>query len=191
MNMVKLTQRDKRTLILGAIVAAVILVWNVAWPWLQEWRRVRDDLAAKRYRLKLIVPGDDVKAAKQMEELARTVPVFEMPRPEKDQTVLFRDRFSEQLKKAGVKLKALEYTGTKSARRVGSYRLLRLEAKGQCQINQAFDLLATLNENPYLVGIEAIQLKCDPRNRQNVDLTLTVSTFVAGTESKSVQETQS
>jgi len=179
----KLSQRDKRTLLLGGAAVVVIVCWSLGLPWLRDWRGARGLLKAARQQLKLIAPGDDEKAAKAVEELARTVPVFEMPvsdspsRGHVPQSVLFRDRFSQQLQKAGVKVKTLEYTGTRSVKRVAGYRLLRLECKGQCEVNQAFDLLAGLNENPYLVGIEDIQMKCDPKNRQNVELTLIVSTF--------------
>ncbi len=174
----KLSQRDRRTIMFGAAAALVIIGWSLGLPWLKDWQETRTALAARKQQIKLIAPGDDQAAAKAVEELVRAVPVFEMPQREKEQIVLFRDAFSEQLKKAGIKVRTLEYTGTAAARRVGAYRLLRLQCRGQCQLNQAFDLLAALNENPYLVGVEDIQLKCDPRNRQNVDLTLTVSTFV-------------
>ena len=41
------------------------------------------------------------------------------------------------------------------------------------------DFLARLNENPYLVGIEEFKIrKSDPKKPQDVDLDLTVSTFV-------------
>jgi succinate dehydrogenase flavin-adding protein (antitoxin of CptAB toxin-antitoxin module) len=39
------------------------------------------------------------------------------------------------------------------------------------------DFLAQLNENPYLVGIEELKIKCDPKKRGEVELDLTVSSF--------------
>ena len=44
-------------------------------------------------------------------------------------------------------------------------------------LSQALDLLAKLNENPYLVGIEEFRLKIDPKKRSEVELNITVSTF--------------
>jgi hypothetical protein len=42
------------------------------------------------------------------------------------------------------------------------------------------DFLARLNENPYLVGIEELKIKkVDPKKPQDVELDLTVSTFVS------------
>ena len=34
-----------------------------------------------------------------------------------------------------------------------------------------------MKENPYLVGIEEMRIKCDENNREKVELDLTVSTF--------------
>jgi hypothetical protein len=39
------------------------------------------------------------------------------------------------------------------------------------------DLLARLNENPYLIGIEEFKIKVDPKKRHEVEFDLTVSTF--------------
>ena len=40
------------------------------------------------------------------------------------------------------------------------------------------DLLANLKENPYLVGVEELRMRIDKKKPQEVDLDLTVSTFV-------------
>jgi hypothetical protein len=42
---------------------------------------------------------------------------------------------------------------------------------------QVLDFLERLNENPYLVGVEELKIKCDPKKRGEVELDLTVSTF--------------
>jgi len=173
----KLSDREKGILLIAAAAAIAIVAWRFG-LWLDDWKQTRATLAARREQMKLIAPGDDAKAIKAIEETARAVPVFEMPVAERNQSVLFRTRFNQQLQKAGVKVRTLEYTGTRSARRVGNYRLLRLQCRGQCQVNQALDLLATLNENPYLAGVEEIQLTPDAKNRQNVELMLIVSTLV-------------
>ena len=38
-------------------------------------------------------------------------------------------------------------------------------------------MLAKLNENPYLIGVEEFKIKVDPKKRAEVDLDLTVSTL--------------
>jgi len=39
------------------------------------------------------------------------------------------------------------------------------------------DLLADLSNNAYFVGVEDVQLKANTKDRKQVDLVLTVSTF--------------
>ncbi len=177
----KLSQRDKRTLIFGAVAAAAILAYVYVGPWFKEWRNTKSTLQAKQDLLKAIAPGADDESAKTAhDKLAQVVPVFEMPLPEKKQMPLFRDKFSDQLKKAGIQVKTLRPIGSKSAKRVPGHnvKLLKFQCLGKCSLNQVLDLLAGLNSNPYLAGIEEISLKCDPKDRRKMDLVLTVSTFV-------------
>jgi len=56
--------------------------------------------------------------------------------------------------------------------------LLRLKCSAKCRFTQVLDLLANLKENPYLVGIEELRIRCDSKKPQEVDLDLTVSTFI-------------
>ena len=57
------------------------------------------------------------------------------------------------------------------------YKQLLLVCKAKCRFSQALDLLARLNENPYLVGIEEFKIKVDPKKRTEVELNLTISTL--------------
>lgn len=177
----KLSQRDKRALIFLTVAAAVILAYVYVGPWFKDWRDTKSTLQAKQDQLKVIAPAvDDESARAAHEKLAQVVPVFEMPLREKTQMPLFRDKFSDQLKKAGIQVKTLQPIGSKSAKRVPGHKvkLLKFQCRGKCSLNQVLDLLAGLNSNPYLAGIEEISLKCDPKDRRKMDLVLTVSTFV-------------
>ena len=62
------------------------------------------------------------------------------------------------------------------------YRVLRIKCKGKCKFDQLLDFLAALKENPYLVGVEELRIECDskqpPDKRQDIEVDLTVSTFV-------------
>jgi hypothetical protein len=113
----------------------------------------------------------------QQAGLMSIVPTFEMPRSEEKQKFLFRDKFNEQLKKAGIKSEPLQIPPVGRSRQAG-YKLLRLKSTGKAKFGQVLDLLAKLKENPYLVGIEEMRIQCDPKKRQEVELELTVSTFV-------------
>jgi hypothetical protein len=167
----RLSKRDKRALVIGGIcAAAIIFIFVLKIP--ERWAQARKSLASVRAKLKAI----DAEQAKRA-GLMSIVPAFEMPQVEEKQTFLFRDKLNEQLKKAGVNSKPLQVLPVAKARQSG-YKLLRLKCSGKCNFEQALDLLAGLNENPYLVGIEEFKIKCDPKNRQAVELDFTVSTFV-------------
>ena len=110
------------------------------------------------------------------------MPVFEMPQVEEKQKFLFREKFNEQLKKAGIKNEPLQALATIKLPEQADYKLLRLKCHGKCGLGQIFDLLAGLKENPYLAGIEEFKIECNPKNRQEIELDLTVSTFVKSKE---------
>lgn len=168
----KLSPREKLMLKIGAGCAAAILVFALATEWLEHWGQVKKSLAAARADLEVINPSKAKQAG-----LLSIVPVFEMPQIEEKQKFLFRDKFDEQLKKAGIKNKPLQFLAVGKSTEAG-YRLLRLQCSGKCRFGQVLDLLANLKENPYLVGIEEMRIKGDPKKRQEVELDLTVSTFV-------------
>ena len=100
-----------------------------------------------------------------------------MPQEEKTQSRLFRDNFNEQLKSKNVNVKSLKFLPAKTADASNVYGKKLLECRGKCSYSQAVDLLAALNQNPYLAGIEQFQLKCADKDRNQMDLLLTVSTF--------------
>jgi len=170
--MEKLSERDIRALKIGAVCVAAILAFLFATWWRERWVKVRGEGAKVRAQLEAI----SVDKAKQA-GLMSIVPVFEMPVIEEKQKFLFRDKLNEQLKKAGIKSKPLQVLSTGKSPQAG-YKLLRLKCSTKCRFGQVLDLLARLNENPYLVGIEEMRIKCDPKKRQEVDMDLTVSTFV-------------
>ncbi len=100
-----------------------------------------------------------------------------MPKVEDQQTFLFRDKLSEQFKKAGIKNKPLQVQPSRKSPRPG-YNLLLVKCSAKCRFSQVLDFLARLNENPYLVGIEEFKIKkSDPKKPQEMEMDLTVSTF--------------
>jgi hypothetical protein len=156
----------------GAI-AIVLIVFGTRW--LERWGKTRESLASIRAKLEL-VNADEAKQA----GVLSIVPVFEMPKAEAEQELLFRDKLNEQLKKAGIRSEPLQVLPSPS--RQSQYKLLRLKCNAKCRFGQVLDLLAALRENPYLAGIEEMRVQCDTKQpagqRQEVELNLTVSTFV-------------
>jgi hypothetical protein len=167
----KLSKKDIRALKFGAIGAAVIIVFVFGSAAHNRWVKAKANAAVIRTKLDTI----DVDKARQA-GIMSIVPVFEMPQVEDEQKFLFRDKLSEQLKKAGIRNKPLELqTGRKSP--MAGYKLLLVKCSATCQFTQVLDFLSQLNENPYLVGIEDLKIKCDPKKQGQVDLDFTASTL--------------
>ncbi len=169
----RLSQRDIRALKIGAICAVGVAAFVFGAKWLGQWAQARRSLAGVKAKLEAISVDQTKQAG-----LASIVPVFEMPQKEETQKFLFRNKFNEQLKKAGINSKPLQVLSAGKKTGQDDYRLLRLKCSAKCKFGQLLDLLARLNENPYLVGIEELRVKCDIKNREDVELDLTVSTFV-------------
>jgi len=169
----KLSQRDIRILKIGAVCAAAILVFWLATKGFDRWKEARALRALLEDKLELI----DVDKAKRA-GLMSIVPVFEMPEEEKTQKFLFIDKLTEQLKKAGIKNQPLQDVSIGGKSGQAGYRLLRMKCSAKCRFTQVLDLLANLKENPYLVGVEELRMRIDKKKPQEVDLDLTVSTFI-------------
>jgi hypothetical protein len=168
----KMSQRDIKVLKIGAVFAAGILLFVFASDRLDNWKKARDSLNEIKGKLELI----DMDKAKRA-GLMSIVPVFEMPEQEETQRFLFIDKLTEQFKKAGIKNQPLQVV-SKSKSGLAGYSLLRLECSAKCKFTQLLDLLASLKENPYLAGVEELRIRCDKKKPQDVDIELTVSTFV-------------
>lgn len=167
----KLSPKDIRALKFGAVGAVIILVFVFGSAGHERWTKAKANGAVLKSKLDVI----NVDKAKQA-GLMSIVPAFEMPQVEEEQKFLFRDKLSEQLKKAGIRNKPLQIqTGRKSPQ--SGYKLLLVKCNATCRFEQVLDFLAQLNENPYLVGVEELKIKCDPKKRGEVELDLTVSTF--------------
>jgi hypothetical protein len=168
----KLSQKDIRTLKIGAVCVAVVLAFVFVSKLYDHWAEARNSLAQLKDKLELI----DVNKTKRA-GLTSIVPVFEMPQIKEEQMFSFRDKLTEQLKKARINNKPLqELPGGKSP--VAGYKLLDLKCSAKCEFTKVLDLLANLKDNPYLVGIEELRIRCDAKKPQEVEMDLTVSTFV-------------
>ena len=167
----KLSEKDIRALKLGAVFVAAIALFLLGAKWYDHWHLARIDGQTLRTKLNDI----DMNETKR-KGLMAIVPTFKMPAEEEEQQFLFRDEFNSQLKKAGIKNDPLKILSNKRSPLSG-YKSLHLVCTAKCKFSQVLDLLAKLNENPYLVGIEEFRLKIDPKKRSEVQLNLTVSTF--------------
>jgi len=176
----KLSQRDKRALKLAAVSVAAIMVYLfVMAPWIDNWRLTASELTSLRADLKSIISQSSGAGAAKQAGLASVVAKLQMPQRENIQQPVFREKINEQLKKAGVNVKSLKYLTKKRPKGPGGYKINLLECRGKAKFGQILDLLASFRGNPYLVGIEDIQLQCDTKDRNKpMDIVLVVSTFV-------------
>ena len=167
----KFSKKDIQAIKFGLIGAAAIILFLFGSEGHKRWTKAKANGAVLRTKLDTI----DVDKAKQA-GLSSIVPVFEMPQVEEEQKFFFRDKLSEQFKRAGIKNKPLQIQPGRKSPQAG-YKLLLVKCNATCQFVQVLDFLARLNENPYLVGIEELKIKCDPKKQGEVALDLTVSTF--------------
>lgn len=172
----KLTEREIRILIIGFLSAIAIVALKFGLDGYDRWQKVRTSLRLHRDKLSEVVIDETKQAG-----LLSIVPVAETPQLEERQKFLFRDHLHEQLKKAGIKTEPLTILAAR--KKVGfPYKILRIKCRGKCKFEQLLDFLATLQENPYLVGIEELRLECDAKQpaekRKNIEIDLTVSTLV-------------
>jgi len=168
----KFSKKDIGAIKVGLVSAAAIIVVVVALDFFEHWRQVRRQLDTKSAQMKEMAAKGE-----RYEQLVSRVPVFEIPQDESVQRYVFREKFTEQLKKAGIKNEPLQGFTSRSVKGMPGYKLLSLKVKGTGQFNQVMDLLSNLYANPYLVAVEQFEVKCDPKNRQKSEVELKVSTL--------------
>jgi hypothetical protein len=188
----KLNERERRLLLIGAAAAVAILVFAYGAKGLDRWNKSRGSLTAAKRRL-----GEVETDKTKLAGLISLVPVFEKPEPEEKQKSLFREKLYEQLKKAGINPEPPQpILGKKMNVGGTAYRVLKVKCKAKCKLDQLLDFLAGLKENPYLVGVEELQIRCDTkeppekRKDKDVEVDLVVSTFVRDSGAKPMETKQ-
>jgi len=171
----KMKAKDKRALKLGAFGILAMIAFLFVLDTSGYWAEAKDSFNANNSKLEKLAAIDMTKA--QYAGLVSVVPVFEMPEEKETQKFLFQDALNEQFKKANVKSQPWEDMGCKNKLLTG-YDVLSLKTTGKCNFTQLLDLLANLKTNPYLVSVEELLIKRDPKNKQQVDYEITLSTPV-------------
>jgi len=171
--------RDKRAIILTGIAITVMVFYvSVYAPWMAHWDEISAEIKQKELVAKLL----DATSSKAKDKLAmfnKVIPAYLPPEKEELQRLLFEKKLVEQFKKVGLKPASMTFMGKPKFVAAIGYGKLRFQMKCQCKFKQVFDLLAMLRENPYLVGVEAFNIKLDSKDRAKVDLTLELSTYTA------------
>ncbi|MBF0199062.1 MAG: hypothetical protein HQL32_15200 [Planctomycetes bacterium] len=170
-----MSSRDKRAIILTVLVCGSILFNHyVLTPWFSHWEEIieeKDQLSKKMKKVNL--GSSSVKA--KIAALNKKMPHFKLPENEHAQRHLMHKKVSEQLKKLRIKADRIGFIG--SSKKDGPYRKLNLQSQFICPLAQLFDLLAVLEDNPYLGSLEDMNIRVDPKERGKVWVTLTLSTY--------------
>lgn len=167
----KLNEKDKKTLKMGGIGAAAILVLLLTMQGYGNWHKNTAEYNDLEAALKTVNLPEPLRK-RQME----TVPRFLMPQATQQQKTAFRDELDRELDDLGIDTEPWQEVTVKTSPLEG-YGFLKLKCSGSCRFSQILDLLAALKTNPYLAGIEELNIQCNPQNPQQADFSITVSTF--------------
>lgn len=173
------SERDRRAIRFGGCaVVLILLYWIIGLPLVEDWSRVRNEL--QKYNSTLdSINGSRAGSEAKIIGLCQTVPFAELPQGEDVQRKLFWDKTYDQLKTAGIAVSTgPSYVSSAKKKAAGGLDTLQLKFAGTCQYEQFVKFLARLNENPYLVGIEELSIKSDEKQPNQVNIDMTVTTFV-------------
>lgn len=175
-----MTEKDKRTIKLGAVAAALILAYAAFGYLYKDYKKTKTALDAAKGRFKSIAVNADGSLNAKQAGLFSIVPVFEIREAEDNPGDKFRKKFMEQLKECDIKFTSLDFLPMSGSKSKTGYKTLKLQCKAKCKFGQAMELIAALYENPWFLGIEDFKVECNPKKRTEMELTMTVSTFVKG-----------
>jgi hypothetical protein len=170
-----LKPREKRILKLLLATAAVIGGYLLIEPLLKDYQQVKAESLQLRQTLDEFLSIQDTESIRQ-KALAKRVPTFEIPVQAPQQSVLFRDKVTQQLQQCGLRAKSMELRQNKTKKSDG-FNVWLVECQGPCQYDGIMRLIEELNKNPYYVGIEKLTLKVDSKDRNQMTFSLAVSTY--------------
>jgi type II secretory pathway component PulM len=173
----QLNQRERKTVLICLLVGAAMLLWFLLLdPIVRQGRQMRSQLQQERQKLSILLAKEGTSNALKQKNLMSAVPMLETPTVSEKQIQLLRDKITQQLQQAGVQVKNFQFS-TGIAQGPGATDVITLRCQGQCQFTAMVRFLDDLRKNPYYVGIEELSIKTDEKNRQNLEIAFTVSTF--------------
>jgi type II secretory pathway component PulM len=173
----QLNPRERKTLFICVVVCAAMLLWFLALePALKQGQQLRSQLQQQRQKLGALLAKEGTSEALRQKNLTQMVPMLEMPTVSEKQIQLLRDKITQQLEQAGIQVKNFQFS-TGVVQGPGATDVITLRCQGKCQFDSLARFLDDLRKNPYYVGIEELSIKTDEKNRQNLEIAFTVSTF--------------
>jgi Tfp pilus assembly protein PilO len=176
----QLNQRERKTVVVCLVVCAAMLLWFLVFePVVKQGQQLRSQLRQQRQKLDTLLAKEGTTEALKQKNLTQAVPLLEMPTTSEKQNQLLRDKITKQLQDAGVQVKNFTFS-TGIVQGPGATDVITLRCQGKCQFGSLARFLDDLRRNPYYVGIEDLSIKTDEKNRQNLEIAFTVSTFRLG-----------
>jgi type II secretory pathway component PulM len=173
----KLNQRERKTVLVCLVVCAAMLLWFLVMePVVKQGRQLRSQLQQQRQKLGSLLAREGTPEALRQKNLTQIVPMLEMPTTSEKQIQMLRDKITLQLGQAGIQVKNFQFSSG-VVQGPGATDVITLRCQGKCQFDSLARFLDDLRKNPYYVGIEELSIKTDEKNRQNLDIAFTVSTF--------------
>jgi type II secretory pathway component PulM len=173
----QLNQRERKTVLISLVVCAAMLLWFIVLePAARQGRQLHSQLLLQRQKLNSLLAREGTVDALKQKQLTQAVPMLEMPTASEPQSQLLRDKITQQLQQAGIQVKNFQFS-TGIVQGPGATDMITLRCQGKCQFSSLARFLDDLRKNPYYVGIEELSIKTDEKNRQNLEIGFTVSTF--------------
>jgi hypothetical protein len=173
----QLNQRERKTVMVCLVVSAAMLLWFLALePIVKQGQQLRRQLYQQRQKLNVLLAKEGTSEALKQKKLTQAVPMLEMPTSSEKQIQLLRDKVTQQLQQANIQIKNFQFS-TGIVQGPGATDVITLRCQGKCQFTSLARFLDDLRKNPYYVGIEELSIKTDEKNRQNLEIAFTVSTF--------------
>jgi hypothetical protein len=174
----KLSEKDRKTIKVGAVLMAIILVCGGMNILLSEYSRTSKELDAVKSKFNSVMPNSDGSLTSKQAGLYNIVPVFEIPKKEDIPGETCRKKLMEQLRKAKVNFRDVILQPMANKENACGFRKRNLRCEGKCTFTQAMDLVASLYENPWFIAIEEFKIERNAKNRSQMDMTITISTYI-------------
>lgn len=169
-----LTQRERGLLLACGVAAAVLLTYALI---VEPWVARRRSLAAEHQRLsrqiELIGRWEQTSGAKPMRLSASAA---ELPVGADQQALLFRNKLTEQIQKAGLQARAVQLRDQRN-RIENGYTVVSVDCQGRGSYEAVLNLLADLERNPYYAGLEKLSLRVDAKDRNQLNFQITAITY--------------
>lgn len=173
----KLNSRERKTVVLCGISGiGLLLYFVIAEPLIRKAADLRMQLDVNRQKARILLAPEGSAELLKQKSMTLAVPVMDMPARMDKQSVLFRDKLTQQLQQSGIQVKSLQFI-TAAQGSAGGSGMLFLQCKGRCAYESLGRFLDELKKNPYYAGVEELTLRVDDKNRQEMELSITVSTF--------------